>query len=202
MRVAFVSLLGLVGACASPASADGPTAPAVGGELPCLAGAFGANASRDSLVAAYGAANVTSEQLEDEGGEYVSTTVFTGEQRLAVRWNHDGTLSEPDSISISGRASVWTGPHGLSLGMTLEDLERLNGRPFAILGFGWDHGGQIWDMRGGALSRDVSGCRLFVFFRADEAPTGDLIGDREIMSNDPALRAVRPTVRLITYRYP
>ncbi len=204
MRLTFVLLLGLVVGCASPTAADGATAPGVVvGELLCLSGAFSANASRDSFIAAYGAENVTSESLEDEGGEYVSTTVFGGDRRLNLRWKNDSTLSEPASISVAGDTSAWTGPHGLSLGMTLEDLERLNGGPFEILGFGWDYGGQIWDMRGGEINRDVAGgCRLFVFFGTTEEPTGDLIGDRAIMSSDPALRAMQPTVRLITYRYP
>ncbi|ANP44493.1 hypothetical protein ATE48_00425 [Candidatus Viadribacter manganicus] len=87
--------------------------------------------------------------------------------------------------------------------MTLEDLERLNGRPFEILGFGWDYGGQIWDMRGGAINRDTAGgCRLFVFFRTAVEHSDPLIGDRAIMSNDPDVRAIRPSVHLITYRYP
>ncbi|WP_156767533.1 hypothetical protein [Candidatus Viadribacter manganicus] len=106
-------------------------------------------------------------------------------------------------MSVSGASSAWTGPSSLALAMTLEDLERLNGRPFEILGFGWDYGGQIWDMRGGAINRDTAGgCRLFVFFRTAVEHSDPLIGDRAIMSNDPDVRAIRPSVHLITYRYP
>ena len=204
MRLTFILLLVLGVGCGSPTGGDTAAAPAaVSGELPCLSGVIGANASFDSLVAAYGTENVTNENLEDEGGEYVSTCVFAGGRHLNVRWKDDSMLSGPASVSVAGDMSPWTGPHGLSLGMTLDDLERLNGRPFEILGFGWDYGGQIWNMRGGAINRDVAGgCRLFVFFGTTEEPTGDLIGDRAIMSNNPALRALRPTVRLITYRYP
>ena len=60
------------------------------------------------------------------------------------------------------------------------------------------------DTRGGALSRDLaSGCLLFVFFEPRAEQIAESIsGDRAIMSNDPALRAARPIVRQIIYRYP
>lgn len=205
MRLMFAPLLGLVTACAGPIATNSPAAPAPASrELPCLSGAFGADASRDSLVAAFGAENVSSQLLEDEGGEYIATSVFTGDQQLTVRWKDDAALSQPASISVSGETSAWSGPLGLSLGMSLEDIERLNGRPFEILGFDWDYGGQIWEMRGGAVSRDIAGgYRLFVFFDPGEEQIAEsLSGDHAIQSNDPALRAANPTVRFISYRYP
>lgn len=203
MRLMFVLLLGLAAACAGPTAAGNQASPETR-ELPCLSGAFDANASEASLVAAYGTANVSSEQFEDDGGPYTGTRVLTGDEEVMVRWKNDAERSQPANISISGHASAWTGPHALSLGMTIEDLERLNGRPFEILGFDWDLGGQLWDTRGGALSRDLaSGCLLFVFFEPRAEQIAESIsGDRAIMSNDPALRAARPIVRQIVYRYP
>jgi len=204
MRIALVliaCILGDVGPESEPYEAD-PVF--VAGELPCISAPFAADASEGSLMAAFGAPNVVSEILEDEAGEFVSTNLFPADptRRLRVRWNDDASRSRLASVSVYDAGSVWTGPHGLSVGMTIEDAERLNGRPFEILGFGWDYGGQLWDTRGGSINRDIRGCRLFVFFSTASALTDDLIGDRAIMSNDPALRAVRPVVSSITYRYP
>lgn len=205
MRLAWIGVMALAGCLSSTAADDPPASAMVGGELPCRDGAFAPDASHASLAATFGASDVSSETLEDEGGPFILTTIFADDptRRLNVRWNDEATLSSPASVGVSGEHSVWTGPLGLSLGSTVEELERLNGRPFEILGWGWDYGGQLWDTRGGALSRDVRGCRLFVYFNfsGDGDLPEALIGDRAIMSNDPALRAVHPTVSAITYRY-
>src|SRR5262249_17585108 len=53
--------------------------------------------------------------------------------------------------AIHGSASDWTAPHGLKLGMALEDVEKANGKPFKLSGFGWDYGGLVVDWNKGAL---------------------------------------------------
>jgi hypothetical protein len=188
---------------AVPASSE--VTPTLGGELPCGEGAFAFNASHDSLVAAFGEANVTDETVETEGDPVFRTSVFAHDptRAIVVTWKDEAARTMPASVEINAGESLWRGPLGLAVGASVADVERLNGRPFEILGWGWDHGGQLWDTQGGALSRDVRGCRLFVFFEsAIEITDESLLGDRAVLSNASALRTIEPKVRSIIYRYP
>lgn len=54
-------------------------------------------------------------------------------------------------LQLAGQASQWKTTHGISLGTTLAELEKLNGKPFELTGFGWDYGGYVTDWKGGAL---------------------------------------------------
>jgi hypothetical protein len=86
----------------------------------------------------------------------------------------------------------------VSLGTSLRDLERTNGRPFVLTGFGWDYGGGVVDWRGGALAGLLGdGVRLFLAppppRRADGA-YATVLGDREYASSLPAMRRLAPAV--------
>jgi hypothetical protein len=43
----------------------------------------------------------------------------------------------------SGGACEWKAAHGITLGTSLVQLERLNRHPFTLAGFGWDYGGRV-----------------------------------------------------------
>jgi hypothetical protein len=60
---------------------------------------FGTDASESSLIGAYGPANVSSEVLEDEGGEYVSTSLFPGD--LVSTTGHYRFLATGDVVRSS-----------------------------------------------------------------------------------------------------
>ena len=77
---------------------------------------------------------------------------------------------------------------GLSTGSTLADATAANGRPFELFGFEWDYGGIVTDLKDGALY-DIDGCRVMMSFGpgADTTLPGELLGDVELMSDDPRL---------------
>jgi hypothetical protein len=93
----------------------------------------------------------------------------------------------------------------LRLGQTLEQVEKLNHKPFKLKGFDKDRiaTGSNWD--GGALTTVAGGCRPGVSLRADAKASAEEIGalsaDEEYSSSDPAIRATKPTVSEILIGY-
>jgi len=122
--------------------------------------------------------------------------------RRAYVYFVDGDVSKPISaIYVREAASNWSGPFGLKLGMTASDLERINGKPFRFLGFGWDYGGYVSHWTDGALSRAFIppgqlSVRLEPPAPADGAnlPDGYPSGDGEFASDTAIVRENPPVL--------
>jgi hypothetical protein len=69
------------------------------------------------------------------------------ERSIEILWNDVGKKTDPTGVTIRGNKSRWKALHDISLGTTLKQLERLNGRPFHMAGYGWDYSGTVlsWD---------------------------------------------------------
>ncbi|HEY2244726.1 MAG TPA: hypothetical protein VGH47_10995, partial [Xanthobacteraceae bacterium] len=90
------------------------------------------------------------------------------------------------------------------LGLPLAAMEKLNGKPFKLMGF--DKGmAAVTDWNGGALGLLTDGCRMTVQFKPDpKAPAAALEAagsDKEFASGDAAIRATKPTVGEIIVGY-
>jgi hypothetical protein len=87
----------------------------------------------------------------------------------------------------------------------LEQVEKLNHKPFKLKGFDKDRiaTGSDWD--GGALAMVAAGCKPGVSLRADAKASAEEIGalsaDEEYSSSDPAIRAAKPIVSEILIGY-
>jgi hypothetical protein len=124
-------------------------------------------------------------------------------RRLEVLWNNDAARSNVQVISINGQ-SHWTAPRGLKLGMSLAALETLNRRPFKLSGMGADGSMSVLDWADGALSNLPGGCKVGIRLAADRrAPdtARTAAGNGELMSNNAALRALKPSVVEILLGY-
>ena len=91
--------------------------------------------------------------------EYV-TALYPNDPERAIEivWRDGENKTIPESITIRGCKSRWKTVHGISLGISLKQLEELdNGRPFALAGFGWDYSGQITSWENGSLAADLDG---------------------------------------------
>jgi hypothetical protein len=104
-------------------------------------------------------------------------------------------------VEIRGSASRWTVPPGVSLGVSLDSLERLNGRPFHLYGFGWDYEGTVSSWDGGRLaSLENDSARVLVRVAPaddDSVPDAEarsVSGERTFPSDNPVIRRLRPTV--------
>jgi hypothetical protein len=107
-------------------------------------------------------------------------------------------------IAINGR-SQWVAPKGLKLGLSIAALEKTNGKPFKLTGFGADGTASVLSWEGGGLSSLSGGCKVGMRLAADakapEEARKAAEGAKEFLSNDAAMRATRPTVVEILIGY-
>ncbi len=180
-------------------------APAAATELACE-GPFGPDSSAGLLIETFGAENVvTGEVPGPEGSTMLATTVHPDdpERRLqAVWWDEEGLAG----LAHLMLPPAYTAPGGVRIGMSVAEVEALNGEPFVVLGFGWDFGGAA-GFETGALADLPGGCRLGLTFRETaELPAGAdadaIMGDREVRSDLPLLRQVEPKVADMWIGYP
>ena len=118
-------------------------------------------------------------------------------RRAEIIWRDTVTRREPARIVLRGSRSEWQVNGPISLGTSLKDLERLNGKPFTLAGFGWDYAGVIIDWQGGALDSTLAGIKLYL----DPGPAqyespaySQVLGDRDYSSTLPAMQQLNPRV--------
>ena len=116
-------------------------------------------------------------------------------RRVEIIWQDTVNRRRPARVVLRGSRSQWQLGRGISLGTSLQELERLNGRPFTLAGFGWDYAGVIVDWKGGALDTALTGIKLYL----DPGPAQDesaaysqVLGDRDYSSSLPAMQQLSP----------
>ncbi|MBE7493689.1 MAG: hypothetical protein HS117_01940 [Verrucomicrobiaceae bacterium] len=139
---------------------------------------------------AYGKASVKHEDIPGAEGETIpGARLFAGTDReLEIIWDPE---QEKKKVVFDVRVigAAWKFENGLKPGMTLAEVEKINGRPFKVAGFEWDYGGYA-NFEGGKLANKV-GIR---FNPTTEEIPEYLIGDKEISSADKKLRAAKPVI--------
>lgn len=170
-------------------------------------GVFAKDSSHTKLASAFQPRNVSYTQVDTNSGSKAMASVLYAKdpkRRLEVWWSKPATKSDTHLIVINGQ-SDWIAPGELHLGLTLAELEKLNGKPFKLSGFDRDHVATLSDWDGGTLSALTGGCKVGISLRADPraaaATLGGLPADRAFTSSDVSLRAVNPTVSEILVAY-
>jgi len=164
-------------------------------------GLLEASGTEVDLAHAYGAANVGQATIDMGEGDLASGTVlFPADslRRVHILWKDGEARRFPDVAILRGYRSVWSFPESVSLGTRLSDLERRNGRPFRLLGFGWGMEGFVTSWGGGYLDSGLSG-RVKLYLAPDSAgrSTPDYAqaqGEQEFDSNSPAMQRLNPAV--------
>lgn len=154
------------------------------------------------LRATYGAQNVRAEAIEAGEGETApGATVFPDDSLRQVQVAfRDSSGTAPRFVVIRGDSSLWHTDRGVTLGTRLDRLTALNGRPFVLLGFGWDYGGTVASWNGGNLALDSTAGRFIVRLHptrtgpAADSLSRDVLGDREYPSDRPSMAALEPVV--------
>jgi hypothetical protein len=168
-------------------------------------GPFAKDSGMLALAVAYDARNMIFTNKTVQGTDVGVTVLFPKDprRRLEVWWqnaNRTGTFL----IDIAGK-SIWTAPKGLRLGLTLEQLQKLNRKPFKVKGFDEDSVASVADWDGGQLAALPGNCKAGVSLRATGEKAADvakhLPAKDQYSSDDPALRALRPTVSEILIGY-
>jgi len=186
---------------------DGKHGRAGNSHVVACSGVFARDSSHAKLAMAFQSRNVAFTQVDaSSGGKVMASVLFAKDpkRRLEVWWSQPSSRSDTHLIVING-GSDWVGPGELRLGLTLADLERLNGKPFKLLGFDKNNVATLSNWNGGTLAGPPGGCKVGISLRPAPNAPGSAINalpaDREFSSNDASLRAVNPTVSEILVAY-
>lgn len=178
-------------ASAAELTCDGPLAP---------------DSTEAALIAAYGAANVVTGEVDGpEGTTMLATTVFPDnpQKTFQVVWWDEAARSRISYFSVPLED---TAPGGVKRGMTMAEVQAINGEPFTLYGFWWDYGGAA-GFQTGELADLPGGCFLNVTFQPSKDLPADvdpapISGDQEISSSEPMLAEVEARVEDLSLGYP
>ena len=173
------------------------------------AGPIKRDSGEQDLINEFGAANVKESAIDvGEGMTEPGTIIFPDDatKTAFILWRDPSKRNSPSSITIRNKGTIWKTNKGITVGTTLKDLENLNGKPFMLLGFGWDYGGTVMHSNGGRLvelgimtSKGQESRTLILRLDSGTAPvfTSDyetVLGDRDFSSGNPAMQKLNPRV--------
>jgi hypothetical protein len=171
--------------------------------VPGRSGPVTTGTSEADLRQRYGASAIKSTPIELGEGETAPGTVLFADdslRRLEVVWQDTLQRRRPARLILRGSRSQWQLGRGISLGTSLQELERLNGRPFTLAGFGWDYAGVVTDWKGGALDNALAGVKLYLDpgpAQHEFAAYSQVLGDRDYSSALPPMQQLTPRVTQI-----
>jgi hypothetical protein len=159
------------------------------------------------LATKFDSRNVVFSDVDGPDGSKIKASVLfpsDPKRRLEVLWNDDVGRTDLSLVAINGK-SQWSAPKGLKLGLSIAALQKLNGKPFKLGGFAADGSTSVLGWEGGALSALPGGCKVGMKLVADSKAAPDarsaVSGDKELLSNDPGVLAVKPSVGEILIGY-
>jgi len=167
---------------------------------PGQVGPVARSSSESDLRRHYGPEAVDTARIELGEGETAPGTILyprDSVRRAEIIWRDTVNRREPARIVLRGSRSQWQVNGSISLGTSLKDLERLNGKPFTLAGFGWDYAGVITDWQGGALDSALAGIKLYLDpgpAQQHSAAYSQVLGDRDYSSALPAMQQLNPRV--------
>jgi hypothetical protein len=178
---------------------------AMAAEIACD-GPFAADSSAQRLIETFGKDNVVTGDVDGpEGTTVLATTVFPNDpnRKMEFGWWDEDKLERVAYFTLPAED---TAPGGLKPGLTIKEVEALNGGPFKLGGFWWDYGGAA-NFDGGKLAEAPGGCVVSVQFepKADipaDLDVSTISGEVEIDSTDPLLEKLDTRVVSVSIGYP
>lgn len=169
-------------------------------------GPFAPNSTAINIAADFGQANViTGNIMSPDGSTAPGIILLPNDPALSleIAWKDPANMAAPRRVAFT-ESSAWT-VNGIGIGTSLADLERANGKPFRIQGFGGNAGGVVADWRGGRLGNLGGGCvlgaQLALSAGASDGAQARVSGPKVYTSNDPAIRAANPSVGVFWVNY-
>ncbi|MGJ5036306.1 hypothetical protein ACQR13_19550 [Bradyrhizobium sp. HKCCYLRH3059] len=180
---------------AAPALAQGT--PPMEGPITCSS-PVAATDSANSLKQRYGDEAVVQDLPGAEGETYKGLVLFPRamDRRIEVGFIDDKVATVSGlTLRDTAKTSRWS-VAGITIGASLAAVQKANGKPFVVSGFGWDYGGFVTDFKNGTLGRILpGGCSVTVRFGRDKDAPRALSGDGvKVSSDNPALVKFAPVV--------
>jgi len=170
-------------------------------------GSINLHTTREDLGRLYGDSNIVDQDADVGDGEIEPETVLfpnDPERRIEILWKDPERRADPSSVAIRGKVSRWHAVHGISLGTTALQLQRVNGRPFhwSLKNDGTDMAEELISWRGGVLEKESRGDGR-VFRSLERSPTNGTKprrpSDFSVDSDSPVMRAENPHVSEISW---
>lgn len=132
----------------------------------------------------------------EEGTEERAFTILypNTENELLITWENE-KRENVHAIKYTSKGK-WNSATGVQIGTTLEELNKMNGKPVSFYGFGWDYSGAV-DWNGGKLAN--SG--LAVFLKSDQQVPNKFNGDKIIKASEEEINALDLKVGSIMLMY-
>ncbi len=216
MRVAISALLGASALMLAAPAMAADEQPAKASDMTITCGSpIAWDATEESLKAQFGAENVVHKDLGGpEGTEMFGTQIYSGDAKKTfdIVWTDEEKWANPAIITVNqvwsedGETATnpdWVSAEGIKAGMSIEEVEKINGKPFKLSGFGWDYGGNATSWEGGKLEPAADAkCGVSISFNqtAENVPDSTQ-GDKEIVSNGKDVIASKPVVSRYTVYY-
>jgi hypothetical protein len=174
-------------------------------------GAINSQMTEAGLVAIFGRDNVTWGDIGiGEGETEPGTILFASDprRRLEILWTDNKRRALPKQAQVFGlETSRWETTAGISLGTSLKELERLNGKPFRLYGFDVDYEGTVRSWEGGNLAKELGDLGVVIRLlpskktRATADELNTISGYTEFHSDEPAMQKVNPEIFQIVWTF-
>ncbi len=157
-------------------------------------GMISAHTTEESIKMAYGKENVIRRTIGVGEGETIEGTVVfpNSNNEISIEWATDRPFERPTKVRIQKGNTPWKTDQNISIGTTLSQLQRINGKDFKFAGFEWDYAGYTQDWQGGKINPDLT---IFLEAGQPEAAFPDLLGDELFLSSHPKAVAADLRVR-------
>ena len=157
------------------------------------------NCSPEGILATYGDLAVRDSVYLGEGiwGKGIVIFPQDSRNRVEVFWEKGHSLKYPIFFRMWGDSTGtdWKTKEGITIGTTISEVQKLNGSPFQVFGFGWDYGGLVADWEMGKFNRSM-GLR----FLPSANSSTKVLGENTFSSDHPDILAARPKVDRLEFR--
>jgi hypothetical protein len=144
----------------------------------------------EELLKTFGINNIEIREVYDNEGDSLSGKNYI----LFPNTNDEVTVyidkEEIINLEFGKPNNNWKLPFSLYVGMSIEEIIKINGKDFSIYGFEWDYAGQLADWKGGKLK--TSGV-IIIFETPPEINLSIYFkyrGDREFSTSDKGLKSL------------
>ena len=161
-------------------------------------GPIRASAKEEDLLQLFGAEQVQRRTIYvAEGTEKRDVSVIYpySVNEIILFWRNNQYGQVLSHAWVKKEGTSWRTAENISVGTPLAELNRLNGQPFRIVGFGWDYGGYIPVKQEGKLIQQKGLCLRLAPVR--QLPRGYYGDGVKVFSADPEL--LPDAVRVVSF---